>query len=113
MDDTPALNRLLTRIGLIQACQRDTITDNSFENLNELKSLDKDDLKSLWSSISNLNRGLVAVDVICISNVIKKCIDSLCLELIMRSNCNSQYDKTDILAIDRDETNVLVTKHIE
>ena len=64
MDDTPVLNGILTRIGLTQARQRTTIIDNGFENLDELKSLDKDDLKSLWNSISDLNQGLAAASVI-------------------------------------------------
>ena len=111
MDNTPALIGILTRIGLTTDRQRTAIIDNGFQNLEDLMSLDKDDLKNLWSSISDLNRNLAAADVIRISNIIKKRIESLRLELIMRENCNSQYNAIDLPAIDRDETNSLVTKH--
>lgn len=107
------LTHVITIAGLTTDEQRTTFSTFGCTDCNGLMNHTKEDLKSVWTSISENNRGLAQADRINISEVCKKRIDAFRREIIMRDECLSQYEAPTLTALAVADLDQLVMKHTE
>lgn len=113
MNNAANLTHIITEAGLVNAAQRVAFNTFGCTDCSGLMNHTKEDLKSIWNSISENNRGLAQEDRINISELCKKRIDALRRELIMRDECISQYEAVILATLTAADLDHLVMKHTE
>jgi hypothetical protein len=113
MDDAATFEGLLTRIGFTAVRQKNAILDHGFGTCRELASFNKDSLDDLFKTIQTLNRDLAANQRVSINLTMKKRLNAVREEFIMRKNCGAEMIQITIDSLDGPAVDALATKHAE
>ena len=113
MDDIEVFTNLLGRIGFTLARQRNAIMENGFSTCRELASFDKDSLDELFTTIQRLNRDLAENARVKISLTMKKRLNAVREEFIMRDRCDAEMVQETIDALTTVEVDTLAKKHMQ
>ena len=113
MDDIEVFTNLLGRIGFTLARQRNAIIENGFSSCRELASFDKDSLDELFTTIQRLNRDLAENARVKISLTMKKRLNAVREEFIMRDRCDAEMVQETINALTTVEVDTLAKKHMQ